>query len=60
MDIVSDSVNMCNSQFRQDIPVIANVTDPEKIKAYEKFWDCFEEVPFYLYDIIDCAYNGNL
>lgn len=52
-------VTRSDQQFRQDIPVIANVTDPVLIKQYESFWDCFEVIPNYLYDIIDAAYNQN-
>lgn len=49
---------MCNGQLRQDIPPIVNETG--KITVYEDFWDCFEQVPYYLYEIINCGYNGNL
>lgn len=60
IDAVDSSVSSCDAQFHLDVPKIANVTDPDRIKAYEDFWDCFETIPKYLYTIIDCAYFANL
>jgi hypothetical protein len=40
-----------------------NVREPPADKGsddYKNYWDCFEDIPMYFYDIVDCAYDYNL
>lgn len=47
---VTDAVRSC----------IAAIKHPPNPKDYQNYWDCYEKIPFYLYDVVDCCYDYNL
>ncbi|CAG9811935.1 unnamed protein product [Chironomus riparius] len=50
---INESVEICNKHLRKTVPSKRNAN------AYKSFWDCYETIPLYLYDIIGCSYNFN-
>lgn len=33
------------------------IKKPPDLADYHNYWDCYEKIPFYLYDIVDCIYD---
>ena len=50
---INKSVEICNKYLRKPTP------NKKDAATYKAFWDCFETIPLYLYDIIGCSYNFN-
>lgn len=52
-ETIYDNINECERMFFEYVPSKRNVED------YNDFWDCYESIPLYFYNILDCAYSFN-
>jgi hypothetical protein len=48
-------VNKCTANIARQPTSTDKASD-----EYKNYWDCFEQIPMYFYDIVDCAYDYNL
>ncbi|KAG5669298.1 hypothetical protein PVAND_017186 [Polypedilum vanderplanki] len=53
-DKIGCVVENCTRMIEKPPPTTDTTSDD-----YKNYWDCFEQIPMYFYDIVDCAYDYN-
>lgn len=53
VDPINTVVNFCNDLKFVPVPNKKNKID------YNDYWDCYEKIPLYVYDVIECSFAYN-